>query len=148
MKSRASEALKSAEEMFKKISAGIENGDLDPLEVAVAFDSVRKAHDKLKDVLRDQITSSITEKEVSAYGATIIKKPGRTIYSYTHIPEWVKLNNLKTELEESAKAAAKMEASGRISMDVNTGEVIPSAVYRKAADSYIIKIEKDDSRLG
>lgn len=109
-------------------------GEISPIEAHLKLSLVK---DMADDVLK-QIKSSVSDsmdtygKEKPVFAGWVMEKVnGGNTAKFDHNPEWLRLKQQLTKLEDKMKASAK----DMTIVDEVTGEVIPAAIMMPKEDS-------------
>ncbi len=122
-----------------------ENGNRSALQAVVLLrrmlEKLTEDYEAVKDLAVQEHQERHASQEVTIDGATIKKYPGRTTYSYSHIPAIALLEKqVKAKQEVHKYAAQVMMQKGEQVVDETTGEVIEPAKWTNGKDSIAISL--------
>lgn len=115
----------------------LEQGDIDPLELAIIINAAEKAIKALKPKLRDSVLNRLGGTGCTIGSVKIVPMDGRPSYKYSHIEAWSEAKARAKAIEQLAKQATQ---EGVSTFDTETGEEIAPAEISYSANSY--RIEK------
>ena len=126
----------------------VENGELSYLDCAIIFKKDMDIFEQLTNERKvwlnenvDDITNEADNYTGNIYNGFKTVKQTRETLSYKSIPEWVKAENSKKEIEEKSKLALQMVRKGIPNVDAETGEEIPLPEIKVSS---FIKMEKQN----
>ena len=119
------------------------NGNINALECYIELKNLEAFVKECKDMIQaDALSEADKHKGQVFMGYQIDVRSVGGKYSYDHIEEIVQLKAQLKELEKAAQESYKLSAKGSIMMNVDTGEVTPTAHYKEGTTAIILKEAK------
>lgn len=95
------------------------SGETDPLKAYIELKKIGKNLSVALETLQPLALEEAHKygKSFEFHGAKVECKSAAGKWDFTEIPEWVKINNLKKEIEDKAKQAFKLSEKGDLLID-------------------------------
>lgn len=120
------------EYMLRSEIEKVQNGEAPAVPLLTFLHHMEKIMSEAKAELRDSAMNEVRGTEGVRIGGYLVQmKAGGGRWSFNHIKEWKDTKDKLAAIEERHKGAAAMARQGLASVDEDTGEVIPVAIYTK-----------------
>lgn len=114
----------------------VQNGEAPAVPLMTFLHHMEKIMSDAKAELREAAMNEVRGTEGVRIGGYIVNlKAGGGRWSFSHIHDWKVAKEQLAAVEERHKASASAAKMGLASIDEDTGEVIPVAIYQKYDDT-------------